>query len=64
MSRLQIRKDDLTGQKIADLLREHLENLNEITPPESVHALEFLDGLGGFGITRMRGVERTRFNKR
>jgi putative acetyltransferase len=40
MSRLQIREDDLTGQKIADLLREHLENMYEITPPESVHALD------------------------
>jgi putative acetyltransferase len=33
MSRLQIREDDLTGKKIADFLREHLENMNEITPP-------------------------------
>ncbi len=40
MSRLQIREDDLTGKKIADLLREHLENMYEITPPESVHALD------------------------
>ncbi len=36
---LQIREDDLTGQQIADLLREHLENMHEITPPESIHAL-------------------------
>lgn len=40
MSQLQIREDDLTGKKIADLLREHLENMYEITPPESVHALD------------------------
>ncbi|MDZ8087400.1 MAG: GNAT family N-acetyltransferase [Nostoc sp. DedQUE12b] len=40
MSRLQIRSDDLTGKKIADLLREHIENMHEITPPESVHALD------------------------
>ncbi|WP_375512236.1 hypothetical protein [uncultured Nostoc sp.] len=40
MSRLQIREDDLTGKKIANLLREHLENMHEITPPESVHALD------------------------
>jgi putative acetyltransferase len=39
MSQLQIREDDLTGKKIADFLREHLENMNEITPPQSVHAL-------------------------
>lgn len=39
MSCLEIREDDLTGQKIVDFLREHLENMHEITPPESVHAL-------------------------
>jgi putative acetyltransferase len=39
MSQLQIRKDDLTGKKIVDFLREHLEHMHEITPPESVHAL-------------------------
>lgn len=37
---MQIREDDLTGKKIADLLREHLENMHEITPPESFHALD------------------------
>jgi len=37
---LEIRKDDLTGEKIAALLREHLEHMHEITPPESVHALD------------------------
>lgn len=37
---MQIREDDLTSKKIADFLREHLENMNEITPPESVHALD------------------------
>jgi putative acetyltransferase len=40
MSGFQIREDDLTGEKIADLLREHLENMHEITAPESVHALD------------------------
>lgn len=40
MVRLQIRQDDLTGRKVADLLEEHLENLKKITPPESVHALD------------------------
>ncbi|MEG3845712.1 GNAT family N-acetyltransferase [Microcoleus sp. herbarium19] len=40
MSRLQIREDDLTGRKIADFLGEHLENMKEITPPESIHALD------------------------
>jgi putative acetyltransferase len=37
---LEIREDDLTGKEIADLLQEHLENMYEITPPESVHALD------------------------
>lgn len=37
---MKIREDDLTGQKITDLLREHLENMHEITPPESIHALD------------------------
>lgn len=40
MCRLQIREDDLRGRKIADFLCEHLENMKEITPPESVHALD------------------------
>lgn len=40
LSRLEIREDNLTGKQIADLLREHLENMYEITPPESVHALD------------------------
>jgi putative acetyltransferase len=37
---LQIREDDLTGKTIADFLQEHLDNMHEITPPESVHALD------------------------
>lgn len=37
---MEIREDDLTGKKIADLLQEHLENMHEITPPESIHALD------------------------
>lgn len=40
MGRLQIREDDLTGKKIADFLREHLEDINKITPPKSIHALD------------------------
>ena len=47
---MQIRKDDLTGKKIADFLREHLEEMNEITPPESVHALD-LEALRSSHIT-------------
>ncbi len=37
---MQIREDDLNSQKIADFLQEHLDEMNEITPPESVHALD------------------------
>ena len=37
---MQIREDDLTGKEIGYFLREHLEEMNEITPPESVHALD------------------------
>lgn len=40
MTRFQIREDDLTGSKVIGLLREHLEDMHEITPPESVHALD------------------------
>lgn len=40
MSQLQICQDDLTGKKIADFLQEHLEHMHEITPPQSVHALD------------------------
>jgi putative acetyltransferase len=40
MRRLQIREDNLTGKKIADFQREHLEEMHEITSPESVHALD------------------------
>lgn len=41
---LQIHEDDLAGAEIAALLRAHLDNMYEITPPESVHALD-LDAL-------------------
>ena len=37
---MEIREDDLTGPEIARLLREHLDNMYAITPPESVHALD------------------------
>ncbi|MEU4424848.1 GNAT family N-acetyltransferase [Actinoplanes sp. NPDC024001] len=36
--------DDLSGPGIAALLREHLDELRSITPPESTHALD-LDAL-------------------
>jgi putative acetyltransferase len=41
---MNIRRDDLSGPEIRALLEEHLINMHEISPPESVHALD-LDGL-------------------
>jgi putative acetyltransferase len=35
-----IRVDDLTGPEIRALLEEHLRNMYEVSPPESVHALD------------------------
>jgi putative acetyltransferase len=37
---LQIGEDDLTGKQIIRLLQDHLDHMYEITPPESVHALD------------------------
>jgi putative acetyltransferase len=36
---MQIKIDDLTGPAITELLREHLDNMAENSPPESIHAL-------------------------
>lgn len=47
---LQIREDDLTGLAIARFLEEHLTEMREVTPPESVHALD-LEGLRSPAIT-------------
>lgn len=47
---MEIREDDLTGAAIVRLLESHLENMKEITPPESVHAL---------GVARLRSPEIT-----
>jgi putative acetyltransferase len=38
---VDIRVDDLSGREIRDLLAEHLANMRQISPPESVHALPF-----------------------
>jgi putative acetyltransferase len=37
---MNIRLDDLRGPEIRALLEEHLRNMHEISPPESVHALD------------------------
>ena len=34
-----IRQDDLQGPQVAALLREHLDHMYAVSPPESVHAL-------------------------
>lgn len=47
---MQIRIDDLTGAEIRALLAEHLHNMHELSPPESVHALD-LTALRQPGIT-------------
>jgi putative acetyltransferase len=41
---MKIVLDDLSGREIRALLREHVEEMRSISPPESVHALD-LDGL-------------------
>jgi putative acetyltransferase len=40
----EIRLDDLSGSAIVELLQEHLRCMREVSPPESVHALD-LEGL-------------------
>lgn len=45
-----IKIDDLNGSEIRELLEEHLRNMHEISPPESVHALD-LEGLRQTEIT-------------
>ncbi|MFW2404707.1 MAG: GNAT family N-acetyltransferase [Gammaproteobacteria bacterium] len=47
---MEIRIDDPTRAEIAALLREHLDEMKAITPPESVHALD-IDELCRPGIT-------------
>jgi putative acetyltransferase len=37
---MQIRVDDLAGSEIRALLTEHLRNMHQLSPPESVHALD------------------------
>lgn len=41
---MEIRNGDLTNPAVIRLLREHLQGMALITPPESIHALD-LDGL-------------------
>ena len=47
---MKIEIDDLSRPQIHALLNEHLQNMYELSPPESVHALD-LDKLRQSGIT-------------
>jgi len=47
---MEIRSDDLAGPEIRELLAEHLRSMHELSPPESVHALD-LAALRGSDIT-------------
>ena len=44
MGEFTIKRDDLSGPEIAELLAEHLSDMHVHSPPESVHALD-LDAL-------------------
>lgn len=37
---MRIKQDDLSGPEIVELLEEHLQNMYQWSPPESVHALD------------------------
>jgi putative acetyltransferase len=47
---LRIERDDLSRREVHALLQEHLDNMHELSPPESVHALD-LDKLRSPDIT-------------
>lgn len=38
---MRIELDDLSRCEVRELLQEHLDNMYELCPPESVHALDF-----------------------
>jgi putative acetyltransferase len=37
---MDIKTDDLSSPEVIGLLNEHLQHMKEITPPQSVHALD------------------------
>ena len=47
---MQVRLDDLSGPEVRELLEEHLSAMRQLSPPESVHALD-IDALRQPGIT-------------
>ena len=65
MASYTIVEDDLTGAEIASLLRLHLDEMHQWSPPESVHAMPierlrapdvtFYIGLGRRAPCRLRG---------
>jgi putative acetyltransferase len=40
LAAMEVRLDDLAGPEIRALLQEHLRNMHELSPPESVHAMD------------------------
>ena len=47
---VQITVDDPSREDVAALLDEHLRSMHELSPPESVHALD-VNGLKTRGVT-------------
>lgn len=47
---MRIEVDDLSRPAVQELLREHLTSMYQLSPPDSVHALD-IDGLRGSGVT-------------
>ena len=47
---MEFRRDDLSGEAIRALLRQHLASAAEHSPPESIHALD-IDGLRQADVT-------------
>jgi putative acetyltransferase len=46
---MDVRLDDLSGPEVRELLEEHLRSMAQLSPPESVHALD-IDALRAPGI--------------
>lgn len=40
IARLQVRQHALAGSAVTEMLQEHLDEMNELSSPESVHALD------------------------
>ncbi|MEH7180609.1 GNAT family N-acetyltransferase [Neobacillus vireti] len=55
---MKIKIDDLTGNAVKELVREHLQGMHQSSPPESIHALGF-EQLRSSEITFWSGWEGT-----